>query len=578
MNVHSATQYVIFVAALIVLLKPAGTYMHRVFNQDATVLDPVLKPLERIIYRLCGVNPKLDMRWNEYASGFVLFSAVGTFLLYFLLRLQNHLPFTDPTHLTTPITPDLAANTAVSFSTTSTWQAYGGESTMSYFGQMAGLCAQNFLAGAAGLAIGIAFIRGFVREKSGRLGNFWVDVTRAVLWILLPLSIIGSLMLVWQGVPQNFNPYVEAVTLEGGRQNIPQGPVAALEFIKNLGTNGGGFFNVNGAHPYENPTPLTNLLELLAIAVLPAALTYTFGLMTGRMRQGLVLFCVMTSLFVGGLWFCDRAEQGGLPQAAMAEYAPAAATTANPGGNMEGKETRFGISGSVLTAVTTSNTATGSTNSAHDSYTPIGGGVLLVNMLLGEIVFGGLGTGLFSIILTALIGVFITGLMIGRTPEFLGKQLGPKEMKLITLYTLAAPITLLLLTAIAVITPMGLAGLTTNSGPHGLSEILFAYTSCIANNGQAFAGLNSNIPFYNVTTVIAMMVGRFFLAIPALGLAGLFASQGRRAVTIGTLQTDTTLFAVVIVGTALIVGLLSYFPALALGPIIEHILMTRQAG
>ncbi len=401
-----------------------------------------------------------------------------------------------------------------------------------------------------------------------------MDLTRSILWILLPASIVGSLILVWQGVPQNLHTLSIASGLEGARQTIPQGPVAALEFIKNLGTNGGGFFNANGAHPYENPTPLTNLIEMLAIAVAPAALTYTFGTMTGRRRQGWTLLGVMIALFVPGVLICDYAEQSGAP-AIVARRVQSHTDTAQPGGNMEGKETRFGIAGSVLTAVNTSNTATGSTNSSHDSYTPVGGGVLLCNMLLGELVFGGLGTGLYSIILIVLIGVFLTGLMIGRTPEFLGKHLGPPEIKLVMLYTLCMPIALLLLTAIAVIAPQGLAGLTTNSGAHGFTEILYAYTSCLANNGQAFAGLNANLPFYNVTTIIAMVVGRFLLAIPALALAGRFAQQGRRSVTMGTLPTDTVLFAAVITFTAIIVGLLSYFPALALGPIVEHIMMGK---
>jgi potassium-transporting ATPase potassium-binding subunit len=585
MNFYCYAQYAVFLSVVLLLVKPAGAYMARVFSGERTRLDPILGPLERAFYRLCGVNPKQDMTWREYAGAFILFSAVGTLFLYAILRLQNHLPTADPVHLTTPLTPDLAANTALSFSTTTTWQAYGGENTMSYFSQMVGLCAQNFMAGAAGLAVGIAFIRGLAREKTGRIGNFWVDLTRSLLWVLLPLSLVGALILVWQGVPCNFAPYIVVTTLEGAQQTLAQGPVAPLEIIKNLGTNGGGFFNANGAHPFENPTPLTNLIEMLAIAVLPAALTYTFGRMTGYMRQGWTLLWVMVALFVGGLVVCDRAEQGGVPaQSAAGHIAIAPSFTqpaftqpafTQPGGNMEGKETRFGIGSSVLTAINTSNTATGSTNSSQDSYTPIGGLVPLVNMLLGEIVFGGLGTGLYSMVLTALIGVFITGLMIGRTPEYLGKQLGPPEIKLITLYTLAGPATVLMLTAIAVIAPQGLAGLTTNGGAHGLTEILYAYTSSFANNGQAFAGLNANTPFYNITIMVAMMMGRFFLAIPALALAGKFAQQRRRAITLATLPTDTPLFASVIVGTALIITGLSFLPALALGPLVEHCLMNR---
>ena len=566
MNEHSIFQYALFLLVLLALTVPVGTYLARVFSGSNTRLDPVLKPLERTFYRLCGVNPQHDMLWTEYAAAFLLFGLVSTLLLYAILRLQFHLPYFDPVHLTTPLTPDLAANTAFSFSTTTTWQAYGGENTMSYFSQMAGLCAQNFMAGAAGLAVGIAFIRGLAREKKSRIGNFWVDLTRSLLWVLLPASLIGSVVLIWQGVPQNFHSYTTAVALNGTMQTIPQGPVAALEFIKNLGTNGGGFFNVNGAHPFENPTPLTNLIEMLSIAVLPASLTVTFGVLTGRRSQGRMLLAVMVALFVIGIGVCDTAERSPVQSVRAASLS---------GGNMEGKETRFGIGASVLTAVTTSNTATGSTNSSHDSYTPAGVGVLLANMLLGEIVFGGLGTGLYSIIFIVLIAVFITGLMIGRTPEYLGKQLGPAEMKLIVLYSLLAPVGLLILTATAVIVPAGLAGLTTNNGAHGFTEILFAYTSCVANNGQAMAGLNGNLPFYNVTTIIAMVVGRFGLAIPALALAGRFAGQGRRATTTGTLRTDTLLFGTVVAGTALIVGLLSYFPALALGPVVEHINMKR---
>ncbi len=596
MNITAVWQYALFVLVVFALVRPLGTYMARVFTGESTVCDPVLKPLERTLYRLAGINPRQDMSWEEYAGAFLCFSLVGTLLLYSLLRIQTHLPAyppysalltSDPAHPTTPLTPDLAANTAISFSTTSTWQAYGGETTMSYISQMVGLTAQNFLAAAAGLAVGVAFIRGLAREKTSRLGNFWVDMTRTVLWILLPLAIVGALVLVWQGVPSNLNPYTVVTTREGAKQIIAQGPVAPLEIIKNLGTNGGGFFNANGAHPFENPTPLTNLFEMLAIAILPAAFTYTFGRMTRRPRQGWLLLGVMAFLFVGGLAFCHGAEQQGIPQvAALGVTAhPSSNSSSNPansglnseqpGGNMEGKETRFGIGASVLTAVTTSNTATGSTNAMHDSFTPLGGMVPLVNMLLGEIVFGGLGTGLYSMILTAFIAVFIAGLMIGRTPEYLGKQLGPPEMKLVVLYTLALPVTVLLLTALAVVSSGGLEGLTTNGGAHGFTEILYAYTSCFANNGQSFAGLSANSPFYNITTAVAMLAGRFLLAIPALALAGRLAQQGRRAESAGTLPTDNLLFGLVITGTAIIVGALCFFPALALGPIVEHFQMVH---
>ncbi len=568
MFLPSALQYAVFLLIVLLLVKPAGGYLARVFGNEKTLLDPVLRPIENRLYRLFGVRPKEDMSWETYAGAFLLFSLFGTALLYGVLRLQNFLPGgPNLQSLPTPMTPDLAMNTAVSFSTTTTWQAYGGETTMRYATQMIGLAAQNFLAGASGLAVGIAFARGFAREKSAGLGNFYVDVTRALLYVLIPLSLIGSVALVALGVPMNWAPYAVVTTMEGASQTIPGGPVAALEFIKNLGTNGGGFFNVNGAHPFECPNPLANLVEMLAIAALPASLTYTFGKMLGRPRLGGMLLAVMTLLFVGGLLVCGVAEQTGNPQM------HALGVT---GGNYEGKETRFGIGGSALAAIVTSNGATGSYNSMYDSYTPLGGGVLLVNMLLGEIVYGGLGTGLYSIVMIALVGLFLGGLMIGRTPEFVGKTLGPQETKLILLYTLATPIAVLLLTAVAVVSEGGLAGLTTNDGPHGFSEILYAYASATTNNGQNMAGLSANTPFYNITTAIAMMAGRFGLAIPALALAGRFAAQGRRPTTTGTLPTDTVLFAIVLIGTALIVGALTFLPALALGPLVEHFQMTGK--
>jgi len=473
--------------------------------------------------------------------------------------------------MTTPVTPELAMNTAVSFSTTTTWQAYGGETTMSYFSQLAGLTAQNFLAGAGGLAVGVAFIRGLAREQTNKLGNFWVDLIRALLWVLLPLSLLGAVVLIWQGVPMNFNSYTNAATIEHGRQTIAQGPVAALESIKNLGTNGGGFFNVNGAHPFENPTPFANFFELLLIVVLPAAFLNTLGRMTGKLRESWLLLWVMVFLFAGGFVLSGLAEQRGNP-IVSGEMALSPITQSSIP-NMEGNEVRFGIGGSVLTAITTSNAATGSYNSMHDSYTPLGGGVLLANLLLGEIVFGGLGTGLYSIVLIALIGLFLAGLMIGRKPEYLGKEIGIREIKFVMLYTLAGPVAVLLFAALAISTQAGLAGLTTNTGTHGFTEILFAYASSFANNGQNFAGLNANSTFYNVTTAVAMMLGRFGLAIPVLALAGSFAEQKRRPVTVGTLPGYTFSFGVLVVGTALIVGGLSYFPALVLGPVIEHLVM-----
>src|SRR5271157_1278470 len=564
-----ATQYLLFLAIVTALVKPLGSYMERVFSRKQTLLDRLCIPVERLIYRTSGINADLEMTGKEYASCFVIFGLVGTLLLYGILRTQQFLPWFFPQYHTTPLSPDLALNTAISFSTTTTWQAYAGENTMSYFSQMAGLCAQNFLAGAAGLAVGVAFIRGLARQLSGTLGNFWVDLTRSLLWILVPGALLGALLLVWQGVPMNFHHYVTASTVEGARQVIPQGPVAALEVIKNLGTNGGGFFNANGAHPYENPTPLTNLIEMLAIVLLPAALTNTFGRMVRQSRQGWLLYCVMVFLFVCGLGFVHHFERKGNPHLVGVDFRT---SFLQSGGNMEGKEVRFGVSGSTLTAVVTSNTATGSNNSAHDSYTSLGGMVLLVNLLLGELVFGGLGTGLYSMVMTAAIAVFLAGLMVGRTPEYLGKKIGPAENKMIMLFALAAPLFVLTITAIAVSTRAGLSGLTTNTGSHGFTEILFAYSSCFANNGQSFAGLSVNTPFYNLTTALAMMVGRFALAIPALTFADLFNRQRRTPASSGTLPTHSFLFGVLLTACLITMVALSYLPALALGPILERLL------
>ena len=564
MNVHAAIQCLVFILLLTAFVRPLGGYLERVFSGKPTWLDPLCRPIERLIYRLCGVDPALEMSAAEYGVAFVFFGLAGTVLLYLILRLQHALPYFFPQYMTTPLNPDLAWNTAVSFATTTTWQAYAGESTMSYVAQMIGLAAQNFLAGAAGLAVGVAFLRGFAREKSETLGNFWVDVTRSLLWVLLPASIVVSLLLVGQGVPMNWHTYSVAHTLEGATQVIAQGPVAALESIKNLGTNGEGFFNANGAHPFENPTPLANFIEMLAIAALPAALTNTFGRMVHQPRQGWLLFGVMLALLSAGFWFCGQAEAGTGPPLPHLDHRA---------GNMEGKELRFGAAGSAFTAVVTSNLATGSTNAMHDSFTPVGGLVPLVNMLLGEVIFGGLGTGMYSIILVALIAVFLSGLMIGRTPEYLGKRVGPTEQKLIMLYTLAGPACVLAMTALAVVSRAGLAGLTTNTGPHGLTEILYAYASCLANNGQSFGGLNANSLFYNLTTVVAMLVGRFGLAIPALALAGRFACQGRGPVHAGTLRTDTLTFGLVLAVTICLIGGLSFFPALSLGPLLERALL-----
>jgi K+-transporting ATPase ATPase A chain len=554
-------EYLVFVALLLLLARPVGLYLARVFDRKPTFADPLLLPVERWLYRLLGVRPEEEMTPAVYSICFVAFSAVGTLLLFLLLLGQHYLPGGPEDHyLSTPMTTDLAANTAVSFSTTTTWQAYAGESTLRYLAQLVGLVAQNFLAGAAGLAVGMAFIRGFARQSASTFGNFWADLVRALLWVLLPLSFLGGVVFVWQGVPLNLSSYTQAQTLEGLPQVIAQGPAAALEVIKNLGTNGGGFFNANGAHPYANPTPLTNFLALLAIAVLPAALPIAFGYQVGRPRAGWALLLIMVVLFVAGLVVCDAAEQR-VPQR-LAELGVT-------GGNLEGKEVRFGVGGSVLATVVTSNGATGSTNAMHDSYQPIGVLVPLVNMLLGEVIFGGLGSGLYSLVLTALVGVFLGGLMVGRTPEYLGKTITTAEARLIALYILLTPMTVLPLSGWALATDMGSAGLGTNREARGFTEILFAYTSCMANNGQALAGLNANSVFYNLTTTVAMIAGRFGLAVLALSLAGRFAAQRNRPATIGSLPSDTLTFAVLVLGTVVLIGALCFLPALALGPIAE---------
>jgi K+-transporting ATPase ATPase A chain len=557
--------FVSFVAVVTAVVHALGGYLARVFEREPTWLDPVCAPIERGLYRLTGVDPSAEMTAAEYALCFVAAGIAGSALLFGILMIQKWLPWFDPQYQTTPMSPDLAVNTAVSFATTTTWQAYGGENTLSYASQMLGLCAQNFLAGAAGLAAGIAFIRGFSREHSGTIGNFWVDLTRSLLWVLLPGAVAGAVVLVWQGVPMNFAHYTVAAPLAGGRQIIAQGPVAALEIIKNLGTNGGGFFNANGAHPFENPTPLTNVIELLAIVLLPAALTHTFGRMIGDARQGWLLYGAMVCLVAAGLVLVQLSEQG--------HWSP---PTASNAANLEGKEMRFGVAGSALTAVVTSNAATGSTNAADDSFMPLGGLVLLANMLLGEVAFGGLGTGLVSMVMAALIAVFLAGLMVGRTPEYIGKKIGPVENRLIVLYAMVAPLAILPLAALALVTRAGLAGLTTNAGPHGLTEILFAYTSSFANNGQTFAGLSANSVFYNLTTAAAMMMGRFGLAVPALALAGVLARQGRAPVTMGMLRTDSLTFGVLLILSLLIVAGLSYLPVLTLGPVLEHFMMSAS--
>jgi potassium-transporting ATPase potassium-binding subunit len=552
----------IFLGLVVALAFPFGRYLADVFEGKQTFLDRLLKPLERGIYRLLGTGPEREMSAGVYTFSFLAFSAIGAVLLFVLLLCRRWLPGgPDVGYLTTPMTPDLAANTAVSFSTTTTWQAYGGESTLRYLTQTIGLVAQNFLGGAAGLAVGMAFVRAFARQQSPTIGNFWVDLVRGLLWVLLPLSLVGGLLLVWQGVPLNLSKYIEAHTLEGPLQTIAQGPVAALEIIKNLGTNGGGFFNANGAHPYANPTPLSNFIGLLAIAVLPASLPIAFGRMVGRPKSGFVLLAVMVVLFAAGVLACDYSER---------EVPPALAGLGVVGGNMEGKEVRFGVGGSALTAVVTSDCATGSNNSMHDSFQPLGVFVMLVNMLMGEVAFGGLGTGLCSLMMVALMGVFMGGLMIGRSPEYVGKTITVGLAKRVALFALLTPLTVLPLTALAISLDAGRAGMTTNNGPRAFSEALFAYASCMANNGQSLGGLDANNVFWNLTTIVAMLVGRFATVAVVLNAAGLVAAQRRKAPTLGSLPSDTIMFGVLVLGTVILLGALCFLPALALGPIVEH--------
>ena len=574
MNLISLLQYGLFVLVVSACVKPVGLYLTHVFNRERTWLDPVLGPVEGWIYRLAAIDPDREMDWQRYAAAFVLYGLLGILFISVLLMLQPLGQAPDPHHQPGPFSFLLALNTAISFATTTTWQAYSGESDLSYLSQSLALTSQNFLAGGAGLAVGIAFIRGFSRGGCETIGNFWVDLTRSILWVLLPVSLIGALLLVWQGVPQNVSPYVPVRTLAGVAQILPQGPVASLEFIKNLGTNGGGYFAANGAHPYANPTALTNLLGVFAIVVIPAALTYTYGRMARRPAHGWMLYGVMLLLFCTGLGLYDHCERAGNPRIVVLGVASSSGP-AQAGGNMEGKETRFGIAASVLTEVAASNGATGSANASVDSNSPLGGGVLLTNMLLGEAIFGGLGTGLYSMVLSALLAVFITGLMIGRTPEYLGKTLGPDEARLIGLYTIIAPLVILTLSSVALVTGGGRAGLSTNSGAHGLTSILFAYASCFANNGMSFGGMSVATPFYHVTTAIAMLAGRFGLALPALALAGHFARQGHRPVSSGTLPTDGMMFALSLVGVLLMVGGLSYLPAFVMGPLVEHLQLWR---
>jgi K+-transporting ATPase ATPase A chain len=569
---NAALQVGLFTALVAAISVPLGLYMARVFAGEPTALDPALRPLERVIYRVVGVDPEAEQNWVEYAVSMLLFSMVGMLVLYGLERLQQFLPF-NPQHLGT-VAPDLAFNTAASFTTNTNWQAYSGETTMSYLTQMAGLTFHNFVSAAAGIAVAIAVIRGFVRRSARTIGNFWVDLVRAVLWVLLPICALFTLVLVWQGVPENLNPYVHAKTLEGATQVIAQGPVASQEAIKELGTNGGGFFNANSSHPYENPTPLTNLLEMLAILSISAALTHTFGAMAGDRRQGWALFVTMALLFLLGAALTIWSEQSGNPQFAALGI-DTSASALQSGGNMEGKEIRFGIVDSALFATVTTDTSCGAVNSMHDSLAPLGGLVALLNMQIGEIIFGGVGAGLYGMLVMAVLAVFIAGLMVGRTPEYLGKKIEAREMKLAMLYILIFPALILLPAGIAVVTKPGLAGIS-NPGPHGFTQILYAFTSAAANNGSAFAGLNANTLFYNVALGAVMLFGRFMMQIPVLALAGSLAAKKAVPPSAGTFPTDGAIFVVLLTGVILIVAALTFFPADALGPVVEQLAMLRH--
>ena len=571
MTISGWVQIALFSVIVILITRPLGGYMTRVFNGERTFLSPVLRPVERAIYWCCGVDEKEEQHWLTYAIALLFFSVAGFVTLYALQRLQWYLPFNPQGQ--TGIEPSSAFNTSVSFVTNTNWQSYVPETTMSYLVQMAGLTVHNFVSAATGIAMALALIRGFVRREAKTIGNFWVDLTRCTLYLLIPISVVGALLLVWQGVPQNLGAYTEATTLEGAKQVIAQGPVASQEIIKELGTNGGGFFNANSSHPFENPNAITNLIELLAIFSIGAALTNVLGRMVRDERQGWALFAAMGLLFLAGVTTAYWSESHGNPAVAAlnVETAPGALQA---GGNMEGKEVRFGPALSALWAAVTTDTSCGAVNSMHDSYLPIGGMVPLINMQLGEVIFGGVGSGLYGMLAFAIVAMFVAGLMVGRTPEYLGKKLEAKEVKMTILALLSLPLSILGWTALATVVPAGLAGIA-NTGPHGFSEILYAYTEGTGNNGSAFAGLSANTLFYNTTIGFAMLIGRFIMVIPLLAVAGSLAQKKLLAPSAGTFPTNRPLFVGLLVGVVLIIGGLTFFPALALGPVTEQVAMNQ---
>jgi K+-transporting ATPase ATPase A chain len=569
MTFNGWLQIALFCAVIALLVKPLGGYMTRVFTGERTFLSPALGPVERLFYRLSGVNERSDQNWLTYAVSMLLFSLVGFASLYALMRLQAMLPFNPAGQPT--VEEGLAFNTAMSFNTNTNWQSYVPETTMSYLVQMAGLTVHNFVSAATGIALAIALIRGFARRSAKGIGNFWVDLTRCTLYVLLPISVVVGLFFVWQGMPQNLGAYTEATTLEGAKQVIAQGPVASQEVIKMLGTNGGGFFNTNSAHPFENPNTITNFVQIVLIFSIGASLTNVFGRMIGDQRQGWAVFAVMGILFLGGVVIAYWAEAAGNPA-----FAPlgidTAASTLQAGGNMEGKEVRFGIANSALFATVTTDASCGAVNSMHDSFTPLGGLVPLFNIQLGEIIVGGVGAGLYGMLLFAILAVFIAGLMVGRTPEYLGKKIEAKEVKMAMLAILILPLSILGFSAIATVAAAGLAG-PANAGPHGFSEILYAYTSATGNNGSAFAGISANTMFYNTTIGLAMFIGRFLMIVPMVAIAGSLAAKKIVPASAGTFPTHGPLFVGLVVGVILIVGGLTYFPALALGPLVEQVAM-----
>jgi K+-transporting ATPase ATPase A chain len=585
MTANGWFQMAAFFLVVLAVTKPLGIFMARVFSSEKTILDPVLRPVERLLYRLTGVDESREMRWTEYTVSMLLFSGVSMILLYALERMQGWLPL-NPQKLGA-VSPDLAFNTAASFTTNTNWQAYVPETTMSYLTQMAGLAYHNFVSAAAGIALAIALIRSIARQQRDTIGNFWVDLTRCLLWVLLPICLVGALVLVSQGVIQNLRPYGTAqlidpqtVSTTGAdgkttaqtltQQVIPQGPAASQEVIKEFGTNGGGFFNANSAHPFENPTPFSNFFEMVLIFAIPSGLTYTLGRMTGSQRHGWAVWSAMAILFLLGLSVAYWAEARGNSLLASAGQSPSAFQS---GGNMEGKEVRFGVANSALWATVTTGTSCGAVNSIHDSFTPLGGIVPLINIMLGEVVFGGVGSGLYGMIVFVILSVFIAGLMVGRTPEYLGKKIEAYDVKMAVLSVLILCLSILVFTAISVVSPkMGTSSIT-NPGPHGLSQVLYAYTSATGNNGSAFAGLNANTLWYNTSLGFATLLGRFISVIPILAIAGSLAGKKLVPESAGTFPVTTPLFTALLISVVLIVGALTFFPALSLGPILEHLLM-----